>query len=215
MQQPRARVRRRRRRDRGRQGEDEFKAGRWAFLIQGAWKLADFRADIGFRFSLSPIPAGAAGSEPVAVTFVGTGWAVNAGARRPGLAREYVRFMAEPGNARLYCEEAEGAFSTLVGGTTTLPAEASALVTAFDASRWAGSPAQGLDCPGAEEVMGAALQEVFPVPAPRPGTCSPPATGCPCGGGGMLRTRTALALVAPAVVVIGYVWAQVCSPVGG
>ncbi|ATE54881.1 carbohydrate ABC transporter permease [Actinosynnema pretiosum] len=31
----------------------------------------------------------------------------------------------------------------------------------------------------------------------------------------MLRTRTALALVTPAVVVIGYVWAQVCSPVGG
>ncbi|AXX30837.1 extracellular solute-binding protein [Actinosynnema pretiosum subsp. pretiosum] len=138
----------------------EFKAGRWAFLIQGAWKLADFRADLGFRFSLSPIPAGPAGSEPVAVTFVGTGWAVNADAQRPDLAREYVKFMAEPGNARLYCE-AEGAFSTLVGGTTTLPAEASALVAAFDAGRWAGSPAQGLDFPGAEEVMGTALQEVF------------------------------------------------------
>ncbi|WP_232519881.1 hypothetical protein [Actinosynnema pretiosum] len=38
-------------------------------------------------------------------------------------------------------------------------------MTAFDASRWAGPPAQGLDFPGAEEVMGAALQEVFLDPA--------------------------------------------------
>jgi raffinose/stachyose/melibiose transport system substrate-binding protein len=146
------------------QALDEFKAGKWAFLVQGAWELADFAKAVKFPFTLEPFPGGPAGSRPHSFTFVGTGLGVNSAAEHADLAKEYVRFMARPDIEQRYLE-AEGAFSPVPAIASTAPAQAKPLLDAFTEGRTVNSPAEVIDFTGMEPALCSALQKVFLDPA--------------------------------------------------
>jgi len=144
-------------------GNDQFRAGKWAFMVQGAWMLSDFTKNAKFPFTLSAFPGGAAGSKPAALTFVGTGLGMYAKAKNSDAARKYLAFMADPANATVYTK-AEAAFSTHTGVISPMPERAGSLSEAFTAGRTAVSVAETLNFTGAEPAMLTAFQIVFENP---------------------------------------------------
>ena len=114
-------------------GLDEFRAGRVAFLPQGAWNIQSFRQNEALEFQFAPFPA-LSGTEGTATNFVGTSWAVNAQAANPELARTFVSFWAEADNLEPFLQ-AEGASSPLQGGVSGLPDLAAPFVAAEQGGR--------------------------------------------------------------------------------
>lgn len=114
-------------------GLDEFRAGRVAFLPQGAWNIQSFKQNAKLNFQFAPFPA-LTGSQGTGTNFLGTSWAVNAQAKNPDLARKFVSFWAKPENLKPFLL-AEGASSPLNGGTSGLPALARPFITAEKAGR--------------------------------------------------------------------------------
>lgn len=131
-------------------GNADFAAGKWAFTIMGAWELQNFQQNAKFDFSLNPFPGGDGGSSPYGVTFVGSGWGVNAASQHTDAAKKYVAFMADPANDSRYLA-AENSFTTLKNVPSPTMAKASAYVDAFNAGHSQVSPIEYLHFPTYEQ----------------------------------------------------------------
>ena len=131
-------------------GNSQFIAGKWAFTIMGAWELQAIQQNAKFDFSLNPFPGGAAGTKPRGVTFVGSGWGVNAASPHQVAAKEYVAFMAEPANDSRYLA-AENSFSTLSDVPSPEMPKAAAFVAAFNDNRSHPSPIEYILFPTYEQ----------------------------------------------------------------
>lgn len=114
-------------------GLDEFRAGRVGFLPQGAWNIQAFKPTPGLNFQFAPFPA-LSGSKGVGANFLGTSWAINAKAKNAAAARQWVAFWAKDENLKLFLT-AEGASSTLRGGTSGLSSLAQPYANAEKAGR--------------------------------------------------------------------------------
>lgn len=145
-------------------GMAQFKSGKWAFFIQGAWELSDIAKNVSFNFSFGPFPGGDAGTKPKAFTFVGTGWAVNAHAKNPTAAKAYVNFMSQSENAAAYLS-AESAFSTLVDVPSPAVSQAQPALAAYNAGDTTTSALQVLNFLDSEAKMQDAVASIFANPA--------------------------------------------------
>jgi raffinose/stachyose/melibiose transport system substrate-binding protein len=145
----------------------EFKAGKWAFMNQGAWMMSDFEANIKFNFALLPPPGNAPGSPQYAMTFVGTGLGAYANSKHPEAAKEYIAFMAKPDNAAQFTK-AEAAFSTLTGGKSPLPKQAKPLQDAYEAGKFVISPTEQLNFANVDAQLINAAQRLFDKPDTNP-----------------------------------------------
>lgn len=131
-------------------GNAQFAAGKWAFTVMGAWQLQNFADTAKFDFSFNPFPGGPAGSKPTGVTFVGSGWGVNAASPNKDAAEKYVAFMTDPANDSRYLA-AENSFSTLTNVPSPQMAKATAYVDAFNDGRTQVSPIEFLHYPTYEQ----------------------------------------------------------------
>lgn len=131
-------------------GNADFAAGKWAFTVMGAWQLSSFQQSAKFDFSFNPFPGGEAGSQPSGVTFVGSGWGVNANSAHKDAAEKYVAFMADPANDSRYLA-AENSFTTLKNVPSPSMAKAKAYVDAFNAGHSQVSPIEYLHYPTYEQ----------------------------------------------------------------
>ena len=114
-------------------GLDEFRAGRVAFLPQGAWNIQSFRQEAALNFQFAPFPA-LSGSEGTGANFLGTSWAISAEAENPDAARRWVEFCAREENLQPFLL-AEGASSPLRDGFSGLPDLAAPFVAAEQSGR--------------------------------------------------------------------------------
>lgn len=131
-------------------GNADFAAGKWAFTVMGGWELQNFQQNAKFDFSFNPFPGGDAGSKPTGVTFVGSGWGVNAAGQHKDAAEKYVAFMADPANDSRYLA-AENSFTTLTNVPSPQMSKATAYVDAFNAGRSQVSPIEYLHYPTYEQ----------------------------------------------------------------
>src|SRR5262249_14710133 len=130
-------------------GTPQFKAGKYAFMIQGAWALSDIAKSVSFNFSFSTFPGGGDGSNPKTFMFVGTGWAVNAKAKNASAAKDYINFMSQPDNELAYIK-AEAAYSTLQDVDSPGIAQAQPALASYKAGDTSPSAAQVLNFSDAE-----------------------------------------------------------------
>lgn len=114
-------------------GLDEFRAGRVAFLPQGAWNIQSFRQEAALNFQFAPFPA-LSGTEGTGANFLGTSWAISAEAENPDAARRWVEFWAREENLQPFLL-AEGASSPLRDGFSGLPDLAAPFVAAEQSGR--------------------------------------------------------------------------------
>lgn len=140
---------------------NQFKAGEWAFTLQGAWELTDFKANATFPFEFSPFPGG---EDARGFKFVGTGLAINAESDQQEAARRYLEFWADPENVGQY-DAAENAFSPLDGVSSELAEEAAPYLAADADGRVIISPEQFWARPAAGNDVGDAVQALFLDPA--------------------------------------------------
>uniref|UniRef100_UPI0039F03CF7 ABC transporter substrate-binding protein n=1 Tax=Sinomonas sp. G460-2 TaxID=3393464 RepID=UPI0039F03CF7 len=131
-------------------GNADFTSGKWAFTVMGAWELQNFEKNAKFDFSFNPFPGGDAGSQPNGVTFVGSGWGVNAASSHKDAAEKYVAFMADPANDSRYLA-AENSFTTLRSVPSPTMTKATAYVDAFNAGHSQVSPIEYLHYPTYEQ----------------------------------------------------------------
>jgi raffinose/stachyose/melibiose transport system substrate-binding protein len=141
-------------------GTPQFKAGKAAFMIQGAWAMADIAKSVSFNFAFSTFPGGDAGASPKTFTFVGTGWAVNAKAQSPDAAKQYIDFMAQPENELAYIT-AEAAYSTLTDVESPGIPPAKPALDSYKAGDTSPSAAQVLNFPDAEVQIQKAIESIF------------------------------------------------------
>jgi raffinose/stachyose/melibiose transport system substrate-binding protein len=139
---------------------EQFKAGKWAFMIQGAWELSDFKENAKFRFAFTAFPGGPKGTLPRGFTFVGTGLAANAKSPNLAAAKQYIAFWSTAKALDLY-DSAENAFATIRGVTPVLAPEAAPFVKAYTSGRTIVSPPQGWTNPDGETGLINVFQELF------------------------------------------------------
>lgn len=108
------------------QGLADFKAGKSAFLYQGAWNLTDFQASVP-SVEFGPWPADDSAA-PWATLFSGVNWSVNADSAQLELAKEYVAFWTQSEQLTGFLK-AESALSPYSGGGSGL-GDAAALAAA-------------------------------------------------------------------------------------
>jgi len=141
-------------------GIPQFEAGKWAFMIQGAWALDSVSKASSFKVTLNAFPGGDAGSNPKAFNFVGVGWGVNAKAKNKTAALEYVDFMTQAANATAFLK-AESAFTTLSDvPSPTLDASAP-IAAAMAAGDIVPSYSEELNAPDAEKGISQGIENVF------------------------------------------------------
>jgi raffinose/stachyose/melibiose transport system substrate-binding protein len=141
-------------------GLAQFKAGKWAFMIQGAWELTDFKANAKFHFAFMPFPGGPAGTLSRGFTFVGSGLAANAKSPNLAAAKQYLAFWSTAKALDLY-DSAETAFATIKGVKPVLAPEAAPFVKAYTEGRTIVSPPQGWTNPNGEGEMITIFQQLF------------------------------------------------------
>jgi len=145
-------------------GNSQFAAGNWAFTVMGAWQLQNFEDTAAFDFTFNPFPGGTAGSQPYGVTFVGSGWGVNADSPNQEAAKDYVAFMAQPENDSRYLA-AENSFTTLKNVPSPEMAKATSYVDAFNDGRTQVSPIEFLHYPTYENEFWKVSTSLFDDPS--------------------------------------------------
>ena len=141
-------------------GMPGFQAGKSAFMVFGAWALADVKKNAQFKFSLNAFPGGDEGSEPRAFNFVGSGWGISAAAKNPEAARTYLEFLASPEIATMFLT-AESAFSTLSDVESPSIDEATPIRESFLAGNVPPSLAQILNAGDAETGISKGIENIF------------------------------------------------------
>ncbi len=141
-------------------GIPQFEAGKWAFMIQGAWALTSIEQASKFTVTLNGFPGG---TTPKAFDFIGSGWGVNSKAKNKAAAETYIKFLTEPKIAAMFLK-AETAFSTLTDVTTP----SSAAFAPVEAAQAAGdnvvSTVQQLNFPNAEPELQNGIESIFANP---------------------------------------------------
>jgi raffinose/stachyose/melibiose transport system substrate-binding protein len=138
----------------------EFQAGKWAFMVQGAWSLTNILENAQFEVTLNAFPGGGAGTEPKAFNFVGSGWGINAEAKNPEAARTYLEFLASPEIATIFLE-AEAGFSTLKDVPSPSNEASKPIEDSFAAGNVTPSVAQMLNDPDAEFDLIKGIENIF------------------------------------------------------
>lgn len=144
-------------------GTPQFVAGKWAFMVQGAWALNSLAQDTKFAFTLNPFPGGPAGSQPKAFVFIGTGWGINAKAKSAAAAKKYIDFMSQPANAKVYLA-AESAFSTLTDVSSPAVPQAAPMAAAQKAGNLVPSASESLNATDGEAKISDGLVALFQKP---------------------------------------------------
>jgi raffinose/stachyose/melibiose transport system substrate-binding protein len=126
-----------------------WEAGKYAFTIQGAWDLAAFASTAKFKFTMNPVPGGAAGTQPKAFNFVGTGWAINSHAPDMTNAELYLNFVSKASQESLYLQ-GEAAFSPFTDVPSPSAPQEAPIMAAFTSGNMS---------PSAVEAVGNAYDE--------------------------------------------------------
>jgi raffinose/stachyose/melibiose transport system substrate-binding protein len=141
-------------------GIPQFEAGKWAFMIQGAWALTSIQQASKFTVTLNGFPGG---TTPKAFDFIGSGWGVNSKAKNKAAAETYIKFLTEPKIATMFLK-AETAFSTLKDVKTP----SSTAFAPVEAAQAAGdnvvSTVQQLNFPNAEPELQNGIESIFANP---------------------------------------------------
>jgi raffinose/stachyose/melibiose transport system substrate-binding protein len=122
-------------------GQPDFIAGKSAFFVGGSWQAAAMKK-AGFTLGFVPWPGGEAGTEPSALLFPGTMWALNASSEQQDAARTYLDFWATSGNLApfLTAEAAIGPYGDTPGAdpllATMTAAHAEDRYALFPANTW-------------------------------------------------------------------------------
>lgn len=111
---------------------NEFKAGNFAMLPQGAWNIGNFRESENLEFVFGPIPTRAGNG--AATDLFGIGWAVSANSAKQEAARTFVEYFAQPENLQVVLD-AESAYSPFNDGASGTPE----LAAPYDTARIEGT----------------------------------------------------------------------------
>ena len=138
-------------------GIPQFEAGKWAFMIQGAWALTAVQQASKFTVTLNGFPGG---TTPKAFNFIGSGWGINSKAKNKSAAETYINFLTKASTETMFLK-AETAFSTL----TDVKTPSSAAFAPVEASQAAGdnvvSADEQLNAPDAGTQIQNAIQALF------------------------------------------------------
>lgn len=96
----------------------EFRAGKFAMMIHGAWNIINFQQTKDLDFVLAPIPARS--DTGVALDLFGMGWAISEKSRNRDAARTFVEFFSVDENLAIFLRD-EAAYSPFEGGTGGVP----------------------------------------------------------------------------------------------
>ncbi|SCB36571.1 ABC transporter substrate-binding protein [Rhizobium hainanense] len=102
-------------------GLQEFKAGHFAMMPQGAWNIAAFGKVEGLDFVFTPIPS--AKAPGVAFDLFGFGWALPKHAAHEDAAKAWIEFFRSDENLKILLK-GEAAGSPFAGGSTGTPPQA-------------------------------------------------------------------------------------------
>lgn len=139
-------------------GLPQFEAGKWAFMIQGAWSLSSIQQASKFDVSLNAFPGGS--DAPKAFNFVGSGWAMNTKAKNQKAAEEYIDFLSQPAQAARFLK-AESAFTTLKDVPSPAISGADPIKKAMDSGDIVPSMAQELNASDAEVGIQKGIENIF------------------------------------------------------
>lgn len=111
-------------------GLQQFKAGNFAMMPQGAWNLADISATEGLNFQFAPLPGRP--ETGVGINLLGMGWSVSSKTEHPEEARMFAEFFIEEQNLQETLDD-EGGYSPYINGLTGV----SDVTAPFEAARQA------------------------------------------------------------------------------
>lgn len=97
---------------------NEFKAGNFAMLPQGAWNIGSFSEDPDLNFTFGPIPTQS--GTGVAADLFGFGWGISAGSENQDAAKLFVDFWSQPENLQVLLD-VESAYSPFDDGGSGTP----------------------------------------------------------------------------------------------
>ena len=137
-------------------GEPDFIAGKSAFYAGGSW-LAEAIENAKFKLAFIPWPGGTAGTEPSALMFPGTMWAVNASTSHAAAAQEYVDFWSQSEHLAPFLS-AEAAISPFKGAGTGTDPLLSTMSSAYATQRFALFPTNSWDLAAPETTIRSILQ---------------------------------------------------------
>ncbi|WP_166368566.1 ABC transporter substrate-binding protein [Psychromonas sp. SA13A] len=110
----------------------EFRGGRVAMVMHGAWNIKSFSETEGLNYTLGPIPTDKATG--TALDTFGMGWAISSKTKHAEAARKFLNFFAEDENLAVLLKD-ESAYSPYIKGTDGVPA----LAEKYNAARAAGN----------------------------------------------------------------------------
>ncbi|WP_169743791.1 ABC transporter substrate-binding protein [Deinococcus misasensis] len=148
------------------QANDEFMAGKVAFLTMGAWQAQVFKKqNPNLKFAYIPFPGGKKGTQPVGLVYVGTSWVVNAKSKNIDAAKKYLEFWSRNEPLKLYLD-AENAFTPFKDGVNPSFEETRPFVAAVNAGRVHAVPFAVFPTKtSSEKVVTQSVQEVFSDPS--------------------------------------------------
>jgi len=139
-------------------GQPDFIAGKSAFYAGGSWAAAAIKK-AGFKLGFIPWPGGEAGTDPSALVFPGTMWAVNAKAKSKvsAAAKTYVSYWSQSTNLAPFVA-AEAAISPFPGDSGSGDALLSTMAAAYKAGKFALFPTNTWDLADPETKIRSILQ---------------------------------------------------------
>jgi raffinose/stachyose/melibiose transport system substrate-binding protein len=137
-------------------GEPDFIAGKSAFYAGGSW-LAEAIEKANFKLAFIPWPGGDTGTQPSALVFPGTMWAMNAATSHTTAAEDYINFWSQSQNLAPYLSS-EAAISPFHSSGTTGDPLLSTMVSAYAADRFALFPTNSWDLAQPETTIRSVLQ---------------------------------------------------------
>jgi raffinose/stachyose/melibiose transport system substrate-binding protein len=137
-------------------GEPDFIGGKSAFYAGGSW-LAAAIEKATFKLAFIPWPGGDAGSQPSALMFPGTMWAMNAKTSHTTAAQEYINFWSQSQNLAPYLSS-EAAISPFHSTGTTGDPLLSTMDAAYAADKFALFPTNSWDLAKPETTIRSILQ---------------------------------------------------------
>lgn len=102
-------------------GLEEFKAGHFAMMPQGAWNIAAFSKVVGLDYVFTPLPS--AKAPGVSFDLFGFGWALPKNSAHADAAKTWIDFFKKDENLKVLLQ-GEAAGTPFAGGLTGTPAVA-------------------------------------------------------------------------------------------
>jgi raffinose/stachyose/melibiose transport system substrate-binding protein len=137
-------------------GEPDFIAGKSAFYAGGSW-LAQAIEKANFKLAFIPWPGGDTGTQPSALMFPGTMWAMNASTSHTTAAEEYINFWSQSEHLAPFLSS-EAAISPFQSSGTTGDPLLSTMDATYAANRFALFPTNSWDLAKPETSIRSDLQ---------------------------------------------------------